>query len=196
MSGVEGQGAWPLVAVLPVVAAAAVFGWAHWCYAGPSSPPTPAALAVGTVLLVAACVAYFVRVGGSGGLFGGLLLAVGMLLAVAAADQTAARGAVTTCVVGEVRTKVQDSFGEGAPSGKTVYRLVLRCPGGYPVELKDDRPIASVGEEVRVAYDPRRRVSPAVEGETSPWSAVFWAVLLLALSTVIAARRRAPEASS
>ncbi|MET9324425.1 hypothetical protein ABZX75_30340 [Streptomyces sp. NPDC003038] len=177
---------------VPLVAAAAVSGWAHWCFASSSPPSGVVAVVGGAVLIAGACVAYFVLAGGSGGFFGGLLLGLGLLLTVAAVDQAAARGEVATCVVREVHTKTQYSFGEGAPE-KTLYRLVLRCPGGYPTDLKDDRALAAVGEDVRVAYDPERRVSPAAEGETRPWRAALCAVGLLALSTTIALRRRAPD---
>ncbi|MGW0391232.1 hypothetical protein ACWDYJ_10070 [Streptomyces sp. NPDC003042] len=181
------------VAALPAVAAVAVYGWAHWCFAGPSSPPVAVAVAGGALLLVGACVAYFVLVAGSGALFGAVLLALGLLLTVASADQASARTEVATCVVREVHDTLQGSYGEGGPPPKTVYRLVLACPGGYPAELKDDRPLAAVGEEVEVAYDPRRRVSPAVEGETAPWKPALFAVLLLALSAVMARGRRPPD---
>ncbi|MGP3690044.1 hypothetical protein ACTVZO_36005 [Streptomyces sp. IBSNAI002] len=181
-----------LAAGLPAVAAAAVYGWAHWCLAGPASPPTAVAWLGAVLLLVGACVAYGVLVGGSGSVFGGLLLALALLLTVTAADQTASRPATASCVVREVHTRLQGSLGEGAPSQKTVYRLTLDCPGGYPGELKDDRAVAAVGEEVKVAYDPRRRASPAPEAETSPWRAALCAVLLLAASTVIAGRRPGP----
>ncbi|MBT2455585.1 DUF3592 domain-containing protein [Streptomyces sp. ISL-86] len=180
-----------LTAVLPIVAAAAVYGWAHWCLGGRSSPSATVALVGGAVLIAAACLAYFVLVRGNGGFFGALSLGVALLLAVAAADQAAARGEATTCVVREVHSKTSESHGEGAPPARTVYSLDLDCPGGYPTELKDDRPIAPAGAEVRVAYDPDRRVSPAVEGDTSPWKSALWAVLLLAFSTGMAARRRA-----
>ncbi|MFJ6798007.1 hypothetical protein [Streptomyces sp. NPDC091268] len=176
--------------VLPALAAALLFAWACWCYG--ASPPvaTAPAVAVGGAVLVGACAAYSVLVGGSGGLFGALFLALGLLLTVTAADQAASRGSTATCVVGEVHTKVEHSAGEGSPGPKKVYRLVLRCPGGYPAELKEDRPVAAAGEEVRVAYDPRRRVAPAVEGGASPWAAAVCAVLLLALCTVIASAKR------
>ncbi|MEU9254441.1 DUF3592 domain-containing protein [Streptomyces sp. NPDC048270] len=182
-----------LAAGLPAVAAGAVYGWAHWCFAGPAPPPTAVAWVGAVVLLVAACAGYVVAVGGSGSVFGGLLLAVGLLLTVAAADQTASRAESATCVVREVERRLQSSSGEGAPPAKTVYRLALDCPGGYPDELKDDRAVAEAGQEVRVAYDPRRRASPALEGTASPWRAVVWAVLLLAVSTVIAGRRGARD---
>ncbi|WP_412075017.1 hypothetical protein ACLF6K_02685 [Streptomyces xanthophaeus] len=182
-------------AALPAVAAVAVSAWAGWCFAGSAPPTTPVAVAGGAALLGGACVAYWVLVRGSGGFFGALLLGMGLLLAVAAAEQATARAEVATCVVEGVRTTVQESFGEGAPPGKTVYRLALRCPGGYPAELKDDRPVAAEGEEIRVAYDPHRRVSPAPEGATSPWKAAVCAVLLLVLSTVIARASSKPLAA-
>ncbi|MFD4240365.1 hypothetical protein ACFWP3_01915 [Streptomyces sp. NPDC058525] len=183
-----------LAAGLPAVAAAVVYGWTHWCFAGPASPPTAVAWLGAVVLLVGACVAYRRLVGVRASIFGGLLLALGLLLTVTAAEQTASRPATATCAVREVHTRLQGSLGEGAPPGKTVYRLTLDCPGGYPGELKDDQAVAAVGEQVRVAYDPRRRASPALEGETSPWRAAVCAVLLLALSTVIAGWRGFPEA--
>lgn len=186
--------AWASAAALPVTATVAVFGWAYWCFGGSSAPSATVAMAGGAVLLLASCAGYLLLVGGSsGGLFGTLLLALVLLLTVAAADQAAARGAAATCVVRDVRTTVQPSFGEAGPHAKTVYRLALDCPGGYPDELKGDRPVAAPGAEVRVAYDPRRRVAPEVEGTTSPWRAATWALILLALSTVIAGSRRAPD---
>ncbi|MFG2989581.1 hypothetical protein ACGFZK_09895 [Streptomyces sp. NPDC048257] len=173
---------------MPVVAAAAVYGWTHWYLAGPASPPIAVAVTGGAVLIAAACVAYFVRVDGGGGFFGVLFLAVGLLLTVAAADQATARAEVATCVVGAVHTKVQASAGEGGPPEKSVYRLELHCPDGYPAELKDDRPLAAAGEEIEVAYDPQRRVSPAPAGETSPWRAGLCALILLAAATGLARR--------
>ncbi|MGW7103422.1 hypothetical protein [Streptomyces sp. NPDC054838] len=179
-------------AVLPVPAAAAGYGWASWCFAGSSAPTGAVALVGGAALVLGACAAYFVLVGGSGGFFGALLLALGMLLAVAAADQAARRPAVAVCAVREVHTKVQGSAGEGAPPERTVYRFALGCPGGYPAELKEDRAVAAVGEEVRVAYDPGRRVSPELEGATTPSKAASWAAALVALSMTIAWAKRAP----
>ncbi|MFI7359302.1 hypothetical protein ACIBTP_35895 [Streptomyces avidinii] len=189
MPGTERQRMRWFAVVLPGSAAAAVYGWVHWYLAGPSSPPTAVAVAGGALLVAGACAAYVVRVGGSGGLFGVLFLAVGLLLTVTAADQAAARAEVATCVVEAVHGRVQASYGEGGPPEKTVYRLELRCPGGYPAELKDDRPLAAVGEEIAVAYDPRRRVSPAPEGESAPWRAALCALVLLAAGTEIARRR-------
>ncbi|KOY54921.1 hypothetical protein ADK59_27990 [Streptomyces sp. XY332] len=183
-----------LVALVPVMAAAALYAWAHWCYGGTSAPSGTVALAGGAVLVVGASAAYFVMVRGSGSLFGALFLALGLLLTVTAADQAASRGEVALCVVRDVQAKVQGSAGEGAPAEKTVYRHVLDCPGGYPDELGDDRRIADTGAEVRVAYDARHRASPALEGENSPWTAGSWALALLATSTLLAAAGRGPDA--
>lgn len=182
-----------LAAPLPVVAALAVYAWAHWCYAGTTPPSGAVAVAVGAVLVVGAPVAYFALVGGSGALFGALFLTLGLLLTVATADQAAVRGESATCVVRDVRTTVQTSMGEGGPAEKTLYRHVLDCPGGYPDEIGDDRRIASVGAEIRVAYDSRHRASPAVDGENSPWTAASCALALLAMSTALAAVRRGPD---
>lgn len=181
-----------VTAVLPVPAAAAVYGWASWSFAGSSAPSGAPALVGGVVLVLGGCAAYFVLVGGAGGFFGALLLSLGMLLAVAAADQAAERPAAVTCAVREVHTKVQGSAGDGAPPERTVYRLVLGCPGGYPAELKEDRAVAAVGARVRVAYDPAHRVSPELEGETAPWKAAAWAAALIALSATIAWAKRGP----
>ncbi|MGW0366722.1 hypothetical protein [Streptomyces sp. NPDC002990] len=178
---------------VPLVAVAALFGWAHWYYAGSSPPSAAVAVAGGAVLVVVACAGYYIHIGGSGGFFGALFLGLGLLVTVVAVDQAAARGEVATCVVREVQTKTQPSFGEGAPPEKTLYRFLLRCPGGYPTELKDDRAIAAEGEEVRVAYDPEGRVSPAAEGGTTPTRAALYAAVLLLLSTTIALGRRAPD---
>ncbi|MFE2548075.1 hypothetical protein ACFXGI_05935 [Streptomyces sp. NPDC059355] len=159
-----------LAALVPVVAAAALYGWAHWCYAGASAPSGTIALAGGAVLIVGAAVLYFVCVGGSRSLFGALFLALGLLLTVAATDQAASRAEVAPCVVREVQEQKTSSAGEGLPGERIVYRHVLNCPGGYPAELTDGRRLAAAGGEIRVAYDPRHRVSPAPEGASSPWA--------------------------
>ncbi|MFI8262528.1 hypothetical protein [Streptomyces sp. NPDC085665] len=176
-----------LAALVPVVAAAALYGWAHWCYAGASAPSGTVALAGGAVLILGAAVFYFVCVGGSRSLFGALFLALGLLLTVAATDQAASRAEVAPCVVREVQEQKTSSAGEGLPGERIVYRHVLNCPGGYPAELTDGRRLAAAGGEIRVAYDPRRRVSPAAEGASSPWAAGLGAVVLLALSALVAA---------
>ncbi|MFF4367026.1 hypothetical protein [Streptomyces sp. NPDC001594] len=179
----------PAAMALPAVAAACVYAWARWCFGGSAAPSATFAVAGGAVLLLGAAVAYFAAVRGAGGLFGALLLALGLLSTVAATEQAAARGAVAACVVRESRAEVEASFGEGGAE-KTVYRLALDCPGGYPAELKDAPSAEPRGGEVRVAYDPRRRVSPAPAGEGPPWQAALTALLLLALCTVLAAARR------
>ncbi|MEU9029491.1 hypothetical protein AB0D46_18610 [Streptomyces sp. NPDC048383] len=187
----EGRGGRP-TAALPVVVAAALYGWAHFYFAGPNPPSAAVAVGVGAVLGTAACALYFVRTHGSGALFGVLFLAVGLLLTVTAADRAAGRAEVAVCVVREAHSQVQGSYGEGGPPAKTVHRLVLDCPGGYPDELKDDRPLAARGEEIEVAYDARRRVAPEPAGGTSAWVPAVWAALLLAGATLIAARSPAP----
>ncbi|MFE4615399.1 hypothetical protein ACFRJ7_04735 [Streptomyces sp. NPDC056747] len=48
----------------------------------------------------------------------------------------------------------------------------------------------SVGGTIRVAYDPQRRVNPAVEGANSPWHPGFLAAITLAAATVGARRVR------
>ncbi|MEU7062362.1 DUF3592 domain-containing protein [Streptomyces sp. NPDC046161] len=180
-------------ALLPWGAAGGVYGWASWCYGGSSAPSGAVALVGGAVLVLACCAVYGVLVGGTGGFFGALLLSLGMLLTVAAADQAASRPATATCAVREVHTKVQHSSGEGAPPTRTVYRFVLGCPDGYPAELKEDRAVAAVGDEVKVAYDPARRVSAELEGRTTPWKSAAWAAALLALSMTVAWAKQAPE---
>ncbi|MEV7525126.1 hypothetical protein [Streptomyces sp. NPDC091371] len=185
---------WGLDAALPGAAAAAVLAWTYWCFTAPSAPSTTVAVTGVAVLLLAACAVYFVRVGGSGGFFGTLFLGLGLLATVATADQTAARGEVAACVVREVRATDQHSVGEG-PAEKTLYRLGLDCPGGYPTEVKDG-PEAAVGAEIRVTYDPDRRVDPSVEGGTSPWTTGLSALLLLAAATGLAGRRRPAPGTS
>ncbi|MFE6845359.1 hypothetical protein [Streptomyces sp. NPDC057686] len=193
MPGAEPQ-VWRPAAPVPVVAAAAVYAWARWCYGTSSAPSGTVAPAGGAVLVVGASAACFALVRGSGSLFGALFLALGLLLTVTAADQAASRGEVALCVVRDVRTRVQGSAGEGAPAEKTVYRHVLNCPGSCPDELRDDRRIAAAGAEIRVAYDSRHRASPALEGENSTWTAGSRAVALPAVSTLPAAgcRRARP----
>ncbi|WP_329376178.1 hypothetical protein OG625_01615 [Streptomyces sp. NBC_01351] len=186
--------AWGPTAALPAVAAAVVFAWAYWCFTSSSAPSTTVAVAGVAILLCAACTVYFARVGGSGGFFGTLFLALGLLATVATADQTTARGEVATCVVREVQAKDQHAHGEGSAT-KTLYRLALTCPGGYPAEVKD-APRAAVGAEIRVSYDPERRVTPSVEGETSPRTTALWALILLAACTGLAGRRRPAPATA
>ncbi|MER6775844.1 MULTISPECIES: hypothetical protein [unclassified Streptomyces] len=176
-----------LAALVPVASAAALYGWARWCYAGASAPSGTVALAGGAVLIVGASVLYFVCVGGSRSLFGALFLALGLLLTMAATDQAASRAEVAPCVVREVQERKTSSAGEGLPGERIVYRHVLDCPGGYPDELTDGRRLAAAGGEIRVAYDPRHRVSPAPEGGSSPRAAGLGAVVLLALSALVAA---------
>ena len=185
---------WRPTAALPAVVAAALYGWAHWYFAGPDSPSAAVAVAVGAVLCTAACALYSARTHGSGALFGVLFLAVGLLLTVTAADRAAGLAEVAVCVVREVHSQVQGSYGEGAPPAKTAHRLELDCPGGYPDELKDDRLLAERGEEIEVAYDARRRVSPEPAGSTSAWVPAVWAPLLIAGATLISARSPAPGA--
>lgn len=180
-------------AALPWLAAGAVYGWAAWCYGSSSAPPDAVALVGGAVLLLGGCAVYFALVGGTGGFFGALLLSLGLLLAVTAADQAASRPAVATCGVREVHEKAEHSSGEGAPPTRTVYRFVLDCPGGYPAELKEGRAVAEKGARIQVAYDPRHRVSPELEGRSTPWKAILWAVPLLALGTAIAWLKGSPQ---
>ncbi|MFB7057083.1 hypothetical protein ACFCXT_28695 [Streptomyces vinaceus] len=186
MSEVEPK-VWRLAALVPVVAAAAVYGWARWCYTAASPPSAAVALVGGAALVAGASVAYFVCVRGSRSLFGALFLALGLLLTVTATDQAASRAEVAACVVREVKEQVTSSAGEGLPAERTIYRHLLDCPGGYPDELTDERRLAARGGEIRVAYDPRHRVSPAPEGAGSSWTAALGAVLLLVLSTLVAA---------
>ncbi|WP_406186947.1 hypothetical protein [Streptomyces sp. NBC_01006] len=183
-----------LAASVPVVAAAALYGWAHWCYADASAPSGTVALAGGAVLVVGASVVYFACVGGSRSVFGALFLALGLLLTVTATDQAAARAEVALCAVRDVQEQKTSSAGEGLPGERIVYRHVLNCPGGYPDELTGDRRIAAAGGEIRVAYDPRHRVSPALEGANSPWAAGLGAVVLLALSALLAGVGRIRDA--
>ncbi|MFK0255092.1 hypothetical protein [Streptomyces sp. NPDC090445] len=177
----------------PLLAAGSVYGWAHWCFTGASAPSAGTALAGGGTLIALLCAVYWTAVAGTRGFFGAVALALGLLATVAAADRVAVRSEVALCVVRAVDSTVRQSYGEGGPGPKTVHRHTLDCPGGYPSELKDDRRAAPVGGEVRVAYDPRRRVAPEAEGRTSPWGSALSAALLLAAATVIAASRRPRE---
>ncbi|RFU87951.1 hypothetical protein DY218_04120 [Streptomyces triticagri] len=181
--------------LLPASAAVAVYAWTHWSMAGSSSSPpsTTVAVTVGLAGGVGALLAYVRLRADSGGLFGALFLAMALLAAVAAADATAARSGTAVCVVREVSSSEQHSSGEGGPPSKTVHRIKLRCPGGYPTELRDDRVVAAKGEEIRVAYDPRRRVSPEAAGRSTPWGAAVVTLGLTALSTLLAAWPRAAD---
>ncbi|MFF1921352.1 hypothetical protein ACFVW8_12365 [Streptomyces sp. NPDC058221] len=175
------------------MAAVSVYGWAHWCFAGPAAPPAGLAVAGGALLVAGTSAAYFALVSGSRGLFGALFLAAGLLACAAVADRATARGEVATCAVRDVRTEHLASYGEGGPPGATVYRLALRCPGGYPTLLKANRALAPVGGTVRVAYDREHRVSPAPEGGTSPWRPALWAATLLAAGTALARGGHTPD---
>ncbi|CAL9354916.1 hypothetical protein SUDANB120_00541 [Streptomyces sp. enrichment culture] len=174
---------------------AALYGWAHWCFSAEAAPSGALALSGGAVLAACGAVTHLLLVGGARGVFGSLLLALAMLAAVAAADRAAARPATAACTVRSVDSRSQDSFGEGAPPPRTLHRLTLDCPGGYPDVLEDDRIAAPAGEEVRVAYDPRRRVAPEVEGTATPLVPALWSALFLALAVLIAASRRAGSAA-
>ncbi|MFJ8159779.1 hypothetical protein ACIRBY_02490 [Streptomyces sp. NPDC096136] len=188
----EPRGWRPAVAALPAAAAALVYAWARWCFGG-AAPPSPAvAVAGGAVLVLGASAAYALSVRGAGGLFGALFLALGLLSTVAATERTAARAETATCVVREVHAETEASFGEGGAE-KTVYRLALDCPGGRPGELKDAPSPLSRGAEVRIAYDPRGRLSAVPAGAARPWKPALSALLLLALAAVLAAHRRRPQ---
>ncbi|RSS78268.1 hypothetical protein [Streptomyces sp. WAC06614] len=175
--------------LLPAAAAGLVHGWSWWCLSADSAPPGPVALVGGAVLVLGAAVAYGALRGGSGGVFGALAVAVGLLAVVAAADRAAARPDRALCVVRQIEERGSHTAGEGAPASRTVYRHVLTCPGGYPTELKEDHAVARAGGEIEVAYDARRRVSPVLVGDTSPWPAFLCAALLLAFATLVATRR-------
>ncbi|MEF2526483.1 MULTISPECIES: hypothetical protein [Streptomyces] len=169
---------------------AALYGWAHWCFSAEAAPSGTLALAGGAVLAAAVAGAHLLLVGGARGVFGSLLLALAMLAAVTAADRAAARPRTAVCTVRSVDSTPQDSFGEGAPRPRTLHRLTLDCPGGYPDVLEDDRIAAPAGEEVRVSFDPLRRVAPEVEGTATPLVPALWSALFLALAVLIAASRR------
>ncbi|MFD3571317.1 hypothetical protein [Streptomyces sp. NPDC058667] len=178
--------AWGVVA-LPAVCAAALYAWSAWCFGGASAPSTTVAISVGGAAILAAAVAYFLLVDGAIGLFGALALVGGLLLTVAAADQAASRGAVAACVVVEVREEERTQVGEGGAT-TVVYHHTLRCPGGYPSTVTEAHRAAPDGGEVRVAYDPRQRVAPALEGSSSPLRQAVLAMLLLAAATAGARR--------
>ncbi|MFE9534471.1 hypothetical protein [Streptomyces sp. NPDC006691] len=145
-------------------------------------------MAGGAVLIVLAAGLYFALAAGSGAFFGALLMALGLFLTVQTAEEATARSGNVTCGVREVESKVLESSGEGSIS-KTVYRYTLDCPGGYPAEITEGRQLAKKGGELRISYDPARRVSPTVEGDSSPWGSAAAAVFLLAVATALAARR-------
>ncbi|MCX5226263.1 hypothetical protein ABZY16_17620 [Streptomyces sp. NPDC006553] len=171
-----------MATLLPAFCAVAVYAWSAWSFGSASAPSTTVAVSVGGAAVLAAAVAYSLLVDGVMGIWGALALVGALLLTVATADQWASRGAVADCVVVKVHEEKHVSVGEGGGE-RTVYRHTLRCPGGYPSALAEDRRIAPDGGEVRVAYDPRRRVAPAVEGSSPPWGQAVFAVLLLAAAT-------------
>lgn len=188
----EPRGRRSAVAALPAAAAALVCAWTRWCSVGAAPPSPTVAVAGGAVLVLGASLTYAVSVRGAGGLFGALFLALGLLSTVVATERTAARAETATCVVREVHAETEASFGEGGAE-RTVYRLALDCPGGYPTELKDAPSPLSRGAEVRIAHDPRRRLSPVPAGAAAPWKPALSALLLLALATAPAANRRRPR---
>ncbi|MFF4171109.1 hypothetical protein [Streptomyces sp. NPDC001744] len=177
---------WGVVA-LPVLCAAALYAWSAWCFGGDSAPPVAVAVAAGGAAVLAAGVAYHRLVDGAMGLFGAFALVAALLLTVAVADRTAARGAVADCAVVNVREESSTSVGEGGAT-RTQYVHALRCPGGYPSSLTEDRRLAPDGGKVRVSYDPRKRVEPVLEGARTPWVQAVLAVLLLAAATAGARR--------
>ncbi|MFD3533437.1 hypothetical protein [Streptomyces sp. NPDC058664] len=167
---------------LPAACAVALAVWAAWCFGGASAPSTTVAVSVGGAAILVAGVAYFLLVTGNPGFFGALALACGLLLTAAAVDQAAARGEVAECVVVKVTGEHHEAIVDGGLD-TTLYHHTLRCPGGYPSTLAEDRRVAPDGGTVRVAFDPRRRVDPALEGSNSPWLPAFLAVLALAAAT-------------
>ncbi|MGA5196067.1 hypothetical protein [Streptomyces exfoliatus] len=167
---------------LPAVCAVALAVWAAWCFGGDTAPSTTVAVSVGGTAIAVAGVTYFLLVTGNLGFFGALALAGGLLLTAAAVDQAAARGEVAACVVVKVTGEHHEAIFDGGLD-TTLYHHTLRCPGGYPSTLAEDRRIAPDGATVRVAYDPRRRVDPAVEGSNSPWLPAFLALLTLTAAT-------------
>ncbi|MFF4186633.1 hypothetical protein ACFYZ9_25955 [Streptomyces sp. NPDC001691] len=175
-----------------MAAAAAAYAWARWCFASASPPSGTVALVGGAALIVLTCVVYFVLVEGSGAFFGVLLMALGLFLTLEAVEEGTARGQTVICDVREVTSRVLQSSGEGSIS-TTVYHFTLSCPGGYPTEITERRPVTSAGKRLRIAYDPQRRVSPSIEGDASPWRSALTALVLLAAATALAARRRAPD---
>ncbi|MFE7546804.1 hypothetical protein [Streptomyces gardneri] len=172
---------------LPAACAVALAVWSVWCFGGASAPSTTVAVSVGGAAVLAAGVAYFLLVTGNAGFFGALSLVAGMLLTAAAADQSAARSEVAECVVVKVFGEHKEAIVDGGLD-TTLYHHTLRCPGGYPSTMARDRRLAPDGGTIRVAYDPRRRVNPAVEGANSPWLPGFLAVVTLAAATAGARR--------
>lgn len=124
--------------ILPAACTVAVYAWAVWCFGSPAAPSTPVAVAVGAAAILVAAVAYYLLVDGVVGFWGALALTGGLLLAVASADQSAGRSAVADCVVVRVWAETRESFGEGGAE-KTLHHHTLRCPGGYPATLAEDR---------------------------------------------------------
>ncbi|MEU2239005.1 hypothetical protein ABZ572_06310 [Streptomyces sp. NPDC018338] len=172
---------------LPAGCALALAGWAVWCFGGASAPSTTVAVSVGGAVVLAAGVTYLLLVTGNAGFFGALALVGGLLLTASAADQAAARPEVVECVVVKVTGEVHEAIVDGGLD-TTLYHHELRCPGGYPTKMARDRRLAPDGGTIRVAYDPRRRVNPAVEGANSPWLPGFLAVITLTAATAGARR--------
>ncbi|MFF3836332.1 hypothetical protein [Streptomyces sp. NPDC001930] len=175
------MGRW-VATLLPAFCAVAVYAWSAWSFGSTSAPSTTVAVSVGGAAVLVSAVAYYLLVDGVMGLWGALALVGALLLTVATADQWASRGAVAECVVVKVHEEKHVSVGEGGGE-RTVYRHTLRCPGGYPSALAENHRLAPDGGDVRVAYDPRRRVAPAVAGSSPPWGQAVFAVLLLAAAT-------------
>ncbi|MGW6389723.1 hypothetical protein ACWFR1_04285 [Streptomyces sp. NPDC055103] len=172
---------------LPATCALALAAWAVWCFGGVSAPSTAVAVSVGGAAVLAAGVAYFLLVTGNAGFFGAVALVGGLLLTAAAADQAAARGAVAECVVVKVTGEHKEAIFDGGLD-TTLHHHTLRCPGGYPTTLAEDSRLAPDGGTIRVAFDPRRRVDPAVEGSSSPWLPGLLAVIALTAATAGARR--------
>ncbi|MFF3697857.1 hypothetical protein [Streptomyces sp. NPDC002221] len=177
-----------LAPVVPVLAATAAYAWARWCFASASPPSQTVAVVGGAVLIVLAAGLYFALAAGSGAFFGALLMALGLFLTMQTAEEATARSRTVTCAVRDVQSRELESSGDGSIS-KTVYRFTLDCPGGYPSEITEGRQLAKKGAELRISYDPAHRVSPSIEGDSSPWGSAAGAVFLLAVATALAARR-------
>ncbi|MFE5211309.1 hypothetical protein [Streptomyces sp. NPDC056600] len=169
--------------LLPPVTALAVYAWAYWFYSS-SGLPLSVGMAVGGAVTVAALIAYTALVRGVGCFFGVLLTALALFAVVTAAERVTPRAVAVDCEVTEATGGSREPGTDGpAVPGRSV--LTLDCPGGHPAQITTAREYRAK-DRVRVSHDPERRVSPKAEGEPAPWFIGVLALLMLAVSSVIA----------
>ncbi|WP_157856427.1 MULTISPECIES: hypothetical protein [Streptomyces] len=180
--------------LVPAAAGTLLWVWAGWSLRSPHGLPTALGVAGGVALTAAALLAHNALFREGGGIAAAVLILAGLTAVWVEARDDAVRGAVTDCVVvGKVRVTHHPTFGEGAPSAKTLYHHTLDCAGGYPADFSAEERIGSSGTAVRIAYDPAHRMDPILERRNKAHGSPVVPAVLLALSAALSAVAIAKE---